>query len=356
MTAIKRCPFQTLPLNQRAWVLRASCVYLIMMRAVKQTLIYLSLLALLAFPLLVYLNAQALSDWWQLRDYTPPPAVASLATQDTRTPYARHIFYVNHPDIQSDAAQFRNDCHENEKTIVLGCYHSDQQGIFLYNVQDERLTGEQQVTAAHEMLHAAYDRLSSKDKNYVNGLLQGYYDKNLKDQRIIDTINSYRQSEPDDIVNEMHSIFGTEIASLPPPLENYYARYFTNRGLIANYASSYENEFTSRENQIKSLNAQLSDMKTQIDAQKQSLQVMLNQINADRARLESLRSAGQIEQYNAGVADFNAEVNQYNSGVSQLRSEINTYNKLVDQYNSIAKELASLQKAIDTRLVPQAAQ
>ena len=72
---------------------------------------------------------------------------------------------------------------------MLGCYHSNQDGIFLYNVQDARLAGVQQVTAAHEMLHAAYDRLSTKDKNYVDGLLMDYLQERPQDQRIIDTMN-----------------------------------------------------------------------------------------------------------------------------------------------------------------------
>ena len=35
---------------------------------------------------------------------------------------------------------------ESEKTIILGCYHSDQEGIFVYNVTDPRLSGVEQVT------------------------------------------------------------------------------------------------------------------------------------------------------------------------------------------------------------------
>ena len=86
------------------------------------------------------------------------------------------------------------------------------------------------------------------------------------------------------------------------------------------------------------------------------MNAQLSQINNDRARLDSLRSGGQIDEYNAGVTGFNAEVNSYNSGVDKLRSNINTYNQLVSVRNSIASELASLDQAIDTRLVPQSTQ
>jgi hypothetical protein len=323
------------------------------MRLLRRLLAGVALLLLLAFPFVIYFNAQALTDWWQLRNYTPPLAVVSLADQDAMTGYARHVFYVNQPSIESNATQFRKDCGETEKTIILGCYHSNQDGIFVYNVTDHRLDGVQQVTSAHEMLHAAYDRLSTKDKNYVNGLLNDFFNNDLKDKRIIDTLNVYRQTEPNDVVNEMHSIFGTEIASLSPQLEQYYKKYFTDRSLITKDAANYEGEFTKREDQIKNDDAKLSAMKTQIDSEEQALQQQLIQINSDRARLDSLRASGRIVEYNSGVNSFNTEVNNYNFAVRQLRSDIADFNSLVDARNAIATELASLNKAIDTRPAPQ---
>lgn len=326
------------------------------MTAFKRSLGYGFLLALIAFPFVVYFKAQALTDWWQLRGYSPSAAISQLASQDTMTGYAQHVFYVNHPDLEKDSSQFRKDCNENEQTIVLGCYHSDQRGIFLYDVQDARLAGVEQVTSAHEMLHAAYDRLSRGDKTTIDAELMNYYNNGLKDQRIRDTIDAYKKTEPNDLVNEMHSIFGTEVSSLPTALESYYQKYFTDRQAVVSFAQVYEGEFTSRQDQIKADDLQLEQMKSQISAQEDSLNSQLSKINNDRQRLDSLRSSGQISAYNAGVASFNAEVRSYNNGVQSLRDQIEAYNKLVEERNSIAQELTSLDKALDTRLVPQAAQ
>ncbi|HEX5447994.1 MAG TPA: hypothetical protein VFW90_02220 [Candidatus Saccharimonadales bacterium] len=205
------------------------------------------------------------------------------------------------------------------------------------------------------MLHSAYDRLSDSDKNYVDGLLQKFY-KTVRDQRIIDEVNGYEETEPDAVVNEMHSIFGTEVASLPAPLENYYDKYFTNRRVVTDFASNYRAEFTSREGKVKADDARLSQMKVQIDAQEKSLNSQLKQINADRAKLDSLRNSGQIDKYNAMVQSFNSEVEAYNAGVGELKEDIASYNRLVAERNSIAADLASLGKSIDTRLTTQSAQ
>lgn len=326
------------------------------MRSFKKLLGVLGLVILLALPFVVYAKAQAITDWWQLRGYTAPVAVASLAAEDTMTPYAKHVFYVNHPQLTSSVTTFRQECSENEQTIVLGCYHPNQDGIDIYAVQDSRLHGVQEVTAAHEMLHAAYDRLSSKEKNYVDGLLTAYDKNNLHNQRIIDTLNAYKKSEPGQVVNEMHSIFGTEIANLPPALETYYAKYFSNRAAITSLAANYQGAFTALQSQIDTYDQQLASLKSQITTEEQSLSAQLSQINTDRARLDAQKSAGQTNQYNAGVPAFNAEVDSYNNGITNLQADIANYNSQVTTRNSIASELSGLQNELDTRLTPQSAQ
>jgi uncharacterized protein YukE len=326
------------------------------MRAFNKALSYVLLLALVAFPIVVYFNAQAMSDWWQLRGYIAPTDVVKLASQDTMTDYSRHVFYVNHPSLESNLQQFRSDCNEDEKTIVLGCYHSNQLGIFLYNVDEPRLEGVEQVTAAHEMLHAAYDRLNSKEKSHVDNLLEDYFKNSLHDPRIIASIKSYQQSEPKELVNEMHSIFGTEITKLPASLEQYYSKYFTNRHAVTDFADAYQKEFNRREAIIKADDGRLAQLKIQIGSEEQSLQAQLAQINADRDRLDSLRSSRNPAEYNAAVARFNNEVNAYNSGVDSLHANIAAYNRLVAERNTIATELANLAQALDTRLTTQTTQ
>src|SRR5882757_9682250 len=112
-------------------------------------------------------NRQGILDTWKLRNYTIPATGSTLATNDTMTQQARHIFYVNTPQI-TDKQPFADNCPSGtEQSVVLGCYHGNQNGIFVLQVADSRLDGVEQVTAAHELLHAAYDRLSSRQKQSV---------------------------------------------------------------------------------------------------------------------------------------------------------------------------------------------
>jgi hypothetical protein len=308
-------------------------------------LVWLALLALIA------VNRQHIFDWWQLRGYDAPVTVSSLAAQDTMTDYARRVFYVNQPSIENKAS-FGESCKSTarEETIVLGCYHSNQQGIYLLSVSDPRLNGVQQVTAAHEMLHAVYDRLSSSERAKVDAMLLDYYHNHLTDERVKTTIDAYKKTEPKDIVNEMHSIFGTEIGHLPSGLEQYYSRYFSDRARIVNYASKYQAEFSSREAIVKIYDAQLESLKVQVNTAQDGLKDKEAAIAAERQKLEELRASGSISAYNAGVPVYNNMVSTYNSQVQTARSLIETYNQLVVKRNAVALEEDQLVNALDNNV------
>lgn len=298
---------------------------------------YITVLVWIALAALIILNKNNIYDWWRLRGYTAPASILSLASQDTMTSYATTLLKVNHP-LLLESSSFNKDCPNDggEKTIVLGCYHSNEDGIYLLNVSDSRLNGVEQVTVAHEMLHAAYSRLSDSEKTQVDGWLLNYYNHDLKDPRILQTIAQYKKTEPNDVVNEMHSVFGTEIMNLPQPLENYYKKYFTDRQKVASYAAQYQEEFTSRQNEVSTDDSTLASMLAQINSIKASLSTSYNQILAEQKELNALAQSGSVSQYNSLVGPYNKDVDNYNSQVANLKDLINNYNSLVAQRNSVA--------------------
>jgi hypothetical protein len=303
------------------------------------------LAVLVVLPVVGWSQRWNLYDSWRLRDYQPSAQIEQLATDTTMNEKAKRLFYVYHPEI-NDKAAFNKNCTSSERTIVLGCYVSGI-GIYVYGVTDERLTGVLQVTAAHEMLHAAYGRLSSSEKTRIDKLINEHYDT-VTDMRIRDTIEDYRKNGAD-VTNELHSILGTEVRNLPTPLEDYYKRYFNNRLAIVEYSEKYEQAFTERKNKVAELDAQLTSLKQQIDDSEATLNNLSASLTSERARLEALLAAKEYEAYNAGVAGYNAKVNSYNAQVRRVRTLIDQYNSLVVQRNAIAVEEGELVKAIDSR-------
>ncbi len=295
----------------------------------------------------IFSNHQNIRDYWQLRGYAAPSEVANIAAQDTMTDFGRKVFYVNQPQI-NHKTDFGQRCPDasREHTIVLGCYHSDQAGIFLLNVTDPRLNGVKQVTAAHEMLHAAYDRLSNKERQAVDEQLMAYYKNSLKDERLLKTIDAYKKSEPNDVVNEMHSIFGTEIASLPSSLEEHYRKYFVNRAQVVAFSAQYQAEFTSRKDKVAAADARLNTLKNQIETIKKDLEAKQSEITSRQEALVAQRNSGDVNGYNAGVPAYNNLIADFNNQANSLRGIVAQYNELVASRNAIALEQDQLQKSL----------
>lgn len=310
------------------------------------------LLVLFGLLALVAKNPYTISDWLRLRNYQPEASVLTIADATSMTDKARHLFFINHPTLQ-DKAAFHQSCPQyDEQTIVIGCYEAGQRGIFVLKVDDQRLNGVEEVTAAHEMLHAAYERLSSSEQAKVDGLLQAYADNQLKNERILTALEGYKKSEPGQQLNEMHSMFGTEIASLPADLEAYYSQYFSDRTKVVAAADAYQAAFTSRQASIKQYDIQLESLNTSIKANTRSLETQAAAIDTGRKKLEAYRLSGDIEAYNNGVAPFNNQVNAYNALLTAARQQISQYNSLVEQRNAIAAQTVELQKAIDSSSLP----
>jgi hypothetical protein len=310
------------------------------------------LVLLLGFTGTLLVERQAALDWLRLRGYTAPVTVAQLATDDTMTSSARHLFYVNHPDVTT-GSDFTSHCPSGgEKTVVLGCYLGNDIGIYVYAVSDARLNGVEQVTAAHEMLHAAYRRLSHSERTKVDAMLMDYYEHGLTDQRVKDTVDAYKQSEPNDVVNEMHSIFGTEVADLPAPLEQYYQKYFTDRSKVTAYTASYQGEFTTRQDQVAAYDAQLKTMKQQISDSETQLNRDKAALDAQNTGLQNERSSGQIAAYNSGVAGYNRAVDAYNTLLAGTKDLISQYNSIVDKRNAVALEEQQLSKELSASSLP----
>lgn len=302
-------------------------------------------LILLTLPFVIFLQRWNIYDSWRLNGYNPDAQVVQLATDTVLTEKGKHLFYVYHPELE-DKDTFRQNCTSAEQTIVLGCF-IEFKGIFLQNITDERLTGVQQVTAAHEMLHAGYERLSPSEKQRIDKLLNDTFAK-INDERLNKTVEDYKKSGAD-ITNELHSILPTEHRELSPELEQYYKQYFSNRLKVVEYSERYEAAFTSRKNQVAAYDQQLADIKRNIDANNAQLETKQQELQARQRELDRLLAQHKNEEYNSAVPGYNSLVQSYNYQVNVVRGLIDTYNALVNKRNAIALEEGELVKAIDSR-------
>ncbi len=305
------------------------------------------LACVLVVPALLWTQRWPIHDWLKLQNYSPPPEIAQLASDIDLNDSSKRLFYVYHPALEADKVAFNQHCTLTEQTIVLGCYVSGT-GIYLYDVTDERLAGVEQVTAAHEMLHVAYERLSNRERERINALLEQTF-ATVTNERIKTTIEEYRNNGAD-INNELHSILGTEVRTLPTELENYYKRYFSDRSKVLTYSEKYESVFAELKQKVAEIDKRLGILKNQIEALEADVDARSRALQSEKARMDSLSSSKRYEEYNAAVPGYNAQVNAYNIKVKQLRQLINEYNALVAERNEIAVQENELFKAIDSRI------
>jgi hypothetical protein len=279
----------------------------------------------------------------------PPPQVAQLSQEDKLSSYGQKLFYVYHPQIET-SAQFNQNCKVSPQEVVLGCTVINK-NIYLYNVTDSQLNGVMQVTAAYEMLHVGYSRLSTSERKYIDGLVLEAYNEDVKtDPVLAQERQSYLKTEGQGAVaNELHSMMGTEVENLPPALANYYSRYFTNRQVIVGYENEYQAVFVSRQNEINTDDTQLSTWNSQINSDEATLDTERDQLTTMSNQLNDYRNDGEIDSYNNGVNSYNTQVNSYNALVIQAKALINNYNQLVIARNSISVQEDQLDKAISSQ-------
>lgn len=306
--------------------------------------VWLALLGGLAWGVL---NHQILIDRWHIQNFTPSERVAELAATTTMNDYGRNLFYASQPELagKDTFSRFCRGGGTGEATIVLGCYAL--QRIYIFDVTDARLDGVEEVTAAHEMLHAAYERMSSYEKRQLDNLLEPQT-KQLHDQRIIDLINLYKREEPDQLYNEIHSILGTESRELSPELEVYYQKYFTDRKKVVAFSEQYEAVLSASKKRITVLDGQLAALKTQINAYNDTLGTQQAELTTTYTHLSSLRAEGRLAEYNAAVPDYNNQVRNYNTLIELTKGLIGKYNTLVAERNQEAAAQNDLYQSLNS--------
>lgn len=303
------------------------------------------LAGVVALPFVVFWQQRNISDWWRLRDYVPPARIVELADNTQMTDEGRKLFYLHKPEL-NDRDAFNRNCKGFEQTIVLGCYVTNQ-AIYIFDVQDARLEGIEEVTSAHEMLHAAYDRLSVSEREAVDRMTQSAFD-GLRDARLAEVVESYRQRDASVVSNELHSILATEFRTLPKQLEDYYERYFHDRLTVVGFSEKYEAVFTEQMNRIKTLSDQIAAIENDLQAQIRSVDELETGLSADADRLNSLRAQNRVDEYNAGVSPYNARIGQYRRLIADYNAKVQRMNQLVEEHNSVAFEQKKLTDAIDS--------
>jgi len=317
-------------------------------------LVALSLGALAAFA-----NRQRIADFVAAQQFEPNAALQGVMDKLALSADGDLIFQASQPTLESSQL-FSEQCAaviHRESDKVVGCFTG--QRIHLFEVTDERLNGMVEVTAAHELLHAAYARLSDAERQQLNTELWSEYERLSASQpELVERMKVYADLSDDAFVNELHSVLGTEVDDLSDALERHYARYFSDRSRVLALFESYSSAFRAIDSERTALTEELQAMGTEIDQRGAAYEQALAAYNED---VSSLIARNERYEFSSNPGLFYSLRDELNQRRGSLEQERNALNTLVDEFNAKRARLLELNalaedliKSIDSRFAPPA--
>lgn len=307
----------------------------------------------LGLSLFILSQRQWIVDNVHYYSYQPTPSIQMIATNTTMTDDGKFYFYASRPQLATRTV-FNDECQRREAdSPVLGCYM--YQRIFVYDITNQKLNGIEEVTAAHEMLHAVWDRMSDDEKATISAELNENYNR-LKNKDLIERMAYYEKHEPGEESNELFAILGTEFRNLSDDLEEHYKRYFTDRSAVVDYHDASHGIFEQLSNRSKEIAAELTQLVDTINAQTKrynaeaaSLSQTIAEFNARADRQNGFISEAE---FNAERAVLVAQTESLRGQRTQIMNDITRYEALRDELEAVAAESEALNRSIDSTLVP----
>lgn len=296
------------------------------------------------------LYRQELSDQWTVRQYQPSSGIAQLADRSGLSERGRFYLYVGKAELAS-AQVFNSGCQRVERSNpILGCYLSGSDKIYIYDIEEPRLDGIKEVTAAHEMLHVVFARLRTSEQEWLSRTLEEIYQQH-KTPELESRMEYYERTEPGARTNELHAIIGTELRDIGQELEEYYAQYFTDRHKTVALYEQYRSAFTAIEQEMTTLEEQLGIQRPQIEQAQATYEADLRQYNALVASFNRRAAAGDFtsqEAFDQERTELSAQSDVLVWQRRELEERIRVYNENVERRNRLGGQMSELSRSLDS--------
>lgn len=300
-------------------------------------------------------NPRSVGDTVTVWQYEPTPAISGYATRAAMSERGRFLFYASTPEVVPGDA-FDLLCSRDEPDIgVLGCYTLADGRIYLYDITNVDLAAFEVVVAAHEMLHAAWDRLSADEQAALVDPLEEAFATVGADSELAQRIASYEDFDPTSRIPELYAIVGTELSNVPAVLEQHYAEYFDDRVTVIALWKQIEAIFAALEQELDRLSSELDRLAAEISAEQATAEQTAAVLEADIAAFNTRadRPGGYTSQ-SAFERDRQALIDRQSAltaAIDATNATVNAYNALVEEFTALNEQAAALNK--DLNIDPQ---
>lgn len=311
----------------------------------RKILKYISLAVVILLAVTAVLNRVVVADFVRGIFYQPSAEEIAIRENLKLTNKGLRIFNASYPSLNSKDDFNENCVSYDESVYVLGCYTGKQ--IYVYNIANSDLEGIRELTMAHELLHAVYERMPSDEKNRINQLLEGVYNDNK--ELLGAELSSYSDADKYD---ELHARIGTEIADLPGELEKHYAEIFRDRDLVAAYYDSYITPFRELEAKREKLKAELETLEGEIMSKTSEYETRVEAHNAEVKEFNICADMPGCFKSNYEFQRRRRVLVSENEELVVLRAEVgdltNYYNEKVEEYNQNVLKNQELQNLVNS--------
>ncbi|MGC5075676.1 hypothetical protein [Agrococcus sp. DT81.2] len=242
----------------------------------------------------------------------PDAEAVALADRMFLTADSRTMFYETQPTL-ADAEEIETACADArdadaDDRFTGGCFigtrHRDADRIFIFRPGDERLVESMVTVAAHELLHAAYARLSTLERATVDDLVAEAAARVPADDPVHEQIEWSTRGDATQRATEQFAYLGSQVAlpsGFPAQLEDVYARFFTDRTALVD---THRRAITVVQDTIAAADAAFASAAAQE-----------SQNAHDRAQLDADRRG-----YETALATYSTDVERFNAMPVEERS------------------------------------
>jgi hypothetical protein len=294
----------------------------------------------------VVLNPGRTADQVAVWNYTPTAEISAQIHRTDMSAEGKFLYLASRPTVDT-ANNFNSTCGVvTSDTSLLGCYLDDSQRAYIYRVTDPRLDGTEDIVAAHEMLRAAWDRMTPAERSRLEPPLDDIVAADPSNENLQERTTALREDDPTHRYAELYAIVGSEIANVGSRLEKSYDRYFTHRSVVTKLNVHANKYVIALQKKITALSATLTSLNKQIDTGITQFNQAIDVLNADidsfNARADRIGGFASIGQFNRERAALIGRQRALQTTSDQIDAQITLFNKDLDTLGTLSKTAADL--------------
>jgi hypothetical protein len=302
-------------------------------------------------------NTRRLADQIRVWNFKPTAEINGHIKRDDMSAEGKFLYLASLPKIESKDAINQTCSAVTSATGILGCYVEKTKRIYLLHETDKRIDGAEDVMAAHEMLVAAWDRMSQAQRAPLLAQLKHVLATNDDpDIDLPDDMSAVRESEPKEADAELYAMVGTEVPQLDAQLEASYAQFFVQRSVITALNAHSLVYIIALRKKAEALMSTMDTLYTTIKSREKSLDAAVatlrSNISSFNARANTPGGFASEGQFNADRTALVARENSLKATNTQINDQIDTYNSDLKQVASLAKIALDLAQKLNVTLTP----